>query len=231
MKNELESKLNFILKANTQTNTLLNNVLNIGETLIIGGALREFKDNKLSKMPRDIDIVVDSDDEYLSNILLPYNPTKNRFGGYKLISNNLIVDIWCLKNTWAFKEKKIKYTLTEYSERLQDTVFLNLDAIVYNLTKDIWYDKKYLEAMNTRILDVVLIDNPQLALNVVRALLFKHKYNMRLSDCLKDIISNFVSSNHSYLQLLVDAQLSHFKNVLIDTTNLNKEIDRIRDRE
>ncbi|WP_313559024.1 hypothetical protein [Ruminiclostridium cellobioparum] len=227
MKNELKDKINYIIEYNAQTSMLLGNILNSGETMIIGGALREFKDNALTKIPRDIDIVVDTDDNSLSKILLPYNSIKNRFGGYKIIFNNFIIDIWCLKNTWAFKERKIKCAPNEYSSRLQDTVFLNIDAIVYNLTKDIWYDEKYMEAVNTGILDVVLIENPQLALNIVRTILLRQKYSMQLSDCLRQIISNFVFRRSGYLPELMEAQLSHYKNTLISCTDMEKEIQSI----
>ncbi|RXE60467.1 hypothetical protein [Acetivibrio mesophilus] len=227
MSRDFIHQMNYIMKYYPKTDKLLSAISNSGETLLIGGALREFKDNELNKIPRDFDIVVDTDDCILESILLPYSPQKNRFGGYKVDCNGLIIDVWCLKNTWAFKENIIKCKPEEYSSRLQDTVFLNIDAIVYNLSRDIWYDDKYEEAMRTRILDIVLRENPQLALNIVRTILLKQKYSMQLSQKLRGVICDFVYICPDFLQHLMQVQVSHYKCTLINEVKLKNEIDTI----
>lgn len=69
-----------------------------------------------------------------------------------------------------------------------DTVFLNIDAIVYDMKRDIWYEEGYQEAIKTQVLNVVLESNPEIPLNIVRAMVLKKRYNMAYSKRLKDII-------------------------------------------
>lgn len=227
MISEFRKRINNIIKNYPKVDNLLDEIINGGETLFIGGALREYKDNQLSKLPRDFDIVVDTDDKILEAILLPYNPHKNRFEGYQIDFFDFVIDVWCLKNTWAFKENLVKCQPKDYSSRLQDTVFLNIDAIVYNLSQDIWYDEKYSEAMRTKILDVVLEENPQLALNIVRTIFLKQKYSMHLSERLKEIIYSFVVNSNDFISLLMQAQLSHYKRIIVNEINMKYEISNI----
>lgn len=69
-----------------------------------------------------------------------------------------------------------------------DTVFLNIDAIVYDMKRDIWYEEGYQEAIKIQVLNVVLESNPEIPLNIVRAMVLKKRCNMAYSKRLKDII-------------------------------------------
>ena len=60
-----------------------------------------------------------------------------------------------MKETWAFKEQKVLANEKNYFNKLPDTVFLNMDALVYDLKKDIWNDYLYKEAMKSRVLDIM----------------------------------------------------------------------------
>lgn len=85
---------------------------------------------------RDIDIVLDTDrkEEY-KRFIESYSPEKNRFGGYKIQCQDLIVDIWLLNQTWAYSTNKIQCQKQDYPSKLPQTVFLNMDSIVYDLKK------------------------------------------------------------------------------------------------
>lgn len=206
---------------------LLKQLENLGETFIIGGALREFRENNLEQLPRDFDLVVDTDDYHLNKVLFRHRPHRNRFGGYKINDRGIIIDIWCLKDTWAYKEKKIVCRTSDYGEKLQDTVFLNIDAIVYNFTKKVWYDANYIHAMNTKELDVVLEANPQLPLNIMRSILLKNRYSMQMSSKLKSIICNYVKSEKDSERMLMSIQMAHYNYILIDQIFLKKELELI----
>ncbi len=206
---------------------LLDKTSYLGETMLIGGALRDYIENSLKIPPRDFDIVVDTDDIYLAKVLSSYLPQKNRFGGYKIINNNMNIDIWCLKDTWAFKEGKIACSPVEYNYRLKDTVFLNIDSIVYSYTKKIWYDEKYKDAMSSRMLDVVLEENPQLALNIIRIIIFRRKYGMNVSQRLTAIICNYLKHESSPFCILNQIQMDHYKRIIFTERYLREEIDRI----
>ena len=42
---------------------------------------------------------------------------------------------------------------------LPKTVFLNMDAIIYDMKNDKWYDTEYKKAMETKVLDIILEEN------------------------------------------------------------------------
>lgn len=50
-----------------------------------------------------------------------------------------------------------------------------MDSIIYDMSNDRWLDEIYKEAKDSKILDVVLEDNPHLELNILRAIIFKRK--------------------------------------------------------
>ena len=161
----------------------------LGNVYLIGGVLREYRDNGKILDIRDIDIIVDViDEEKWNAILSEYTPTHNRFGGYKLICEKLVVDMWRIEESWAYREDVIRCSKSEYVSKLPQTVFLNIDAIIYDLKNDMWYDDIYKQAMKTRCLDIVLEKNPQLPLNIIRTFVLKEKYNMALSERLMSTI-------------------------------------------
>lgn len=65
---------------------------------------------------------------------------------------------------------------------------MNIDSIIYDWSEEKWYDAIYQKAMESKILDVVLAENPQLHLNIIRTFVLKNRYHMQLSDKLKQII-------------------------------------------
>ena len=209
--------------------SLINQLENYGELFLFGGAIREYNDTKFSKIPRDFDIVINKKDKNLNldNILKKFSYKKNRFNGYKLKIDSLEFDIWELENTWAFKENKVKCLQGEYSKKLQETVFLNIDSLVYNLNTQELYDDKYMDAMKKKELDVVLEENPFKELNLIRALIFKRKYNMSLSKQLKSIFKDYVRSNDNYINSLYEIQFKHYNEYKLDKNTIEKEINSI----
>ncbi|TQW74073.1 hypothetical protein, partial [Clostridioides difficile] len=100
-------------------------------------------------------------------------------------------------------------------------------SIVYNLNTQDYYNKKYENAMENKSLDVVLEENPYIELNLLRAILFKKKYNMDFSDKLSRILSDFVDNNNNYLKLMEEVQIKHYRTFKIESLDLDKEINSI----
>ncbi|HBF2979799.1 TPA: hypothetical protein KN544_003501, partial [Clostridioides difficile] len=202
-----------LLRQYNEASELIKTLKLYGELLLFGGAVREYMDNKFNHLPRDFDIVIKKNNEYvnLDEILYKFQYKKNRFGGYKIRVNQIEFDIWEIENTWAFKENKVQINFGDYEKKLQDTVFLNIDSIVYNLNTQDYYNKKYENAMENKSLDVVLEENPYIELNLLRAILFKKKYNMDFSDKLSRILSDFVDNNNNYLKLMEEVQIKHYR--------------------
>lgn len=207
---------------------LYNELEKAGDIYLIGGVLREYRDKKEIQNIRDIDIIIDvTDEERWQNILDQYQPKNNRFGGYKLICSGLMVDMWQLKETWAYKEGIITCDSTKYLQMLPDTVFLNIDAIVYDVKNNIWYDKKYRDAMNNRVIDIVLEKNPEILLNIVRALVLKKQYKMNFSAKLTEIIKKEemqYTDFTEFLQELMNVQIERYKKEILSAYEMKKEL-------
>ena len=150
---------------------LFKNLNSNGELYIFGGAVRHYLDNgNFNTLPRDFDIIFKKKDSTvkLEKIITQYFKfKKNRFNGYKFQINNLKFDIWNIEDTWAFRENKVKYDSQNYISKLTETVFLNIDSLIFDLNNKKLYADKYKKIINTKELDVVLNENPFLELNLL----------------------------------------------------------------
>jgi hypothetical protein len=75
---------------------------------LFGGCVRSWL---LDKEPRDYDIVVDANPEWLAEYLGSEHDcsiTSNRFGGYKLADGIAQFDVWPLEDTWALKHAALR---------------------------------------------------------------------------------------------------------------------------
>lgn len=219
-----------LLNKYPRANKLIDSLSTYGEILLFGGAVREFNDSKFNIVPRDFDIVVKKYNKNinLDNLLNEFSYKKNRFNGYKIQADSLEFDIWEIENTWAFKEKKVSCSEEDYIAKLPDTVFLNIDSVVYNITKQQVYYNRYKEAMKYKVLDVVLTDNPYIELNMLRAILFKKKYNMKFSARLVKLLHNFINENDDYLDKIYEAQFNHYDTCKIRKRELEIELCNVK---
>lgn len=200
-----------------------------GNLYLIGGVLREYRDKGAIQDLRDIDIIIDiSRRSIWEGILETYRPKRNNFGGYKLVCSALIVDIWPLEETWAYREGYVVCRPEEYVQSLPETVFLNLDAIVYDFNGDIWYDEKYLDAMNRRVIDVVLEKNPRILLNILRAMVLKKRYGMRFSDGLRKILREQMEQESDLAGKLLEIQEKRYRKEILSGEEIEKELEGLR---
>lgn len=200
-----------------------------GNLYLIGGVLREYRDKGAIQDLRDIDIIIDiSRRSIWEGILETYRPKRNNFGGYKLVCSALIVDIWPLEETWAYREGYVVCRPEEYVQSLPETVFLSLDAIVYDFNGDIWYDEKYLDAMNRRVIDVVLEKNPRILLNILRAMVLKKRYGMRFSDGLRKILREQMEQESDLAGKLLEIQEKRYRKEILSGEEIEKELEGLR---
>ena len=92
------------------------------------------------------------------------------------------------------------------------------------MSKNIWYRQNYDEAIQNRTLDIILEDNPQLALNIVRALVFKRKFQMKISHKLRKCMYGFMDEYISPISVLNDAQIKHYGKIMISKQELYQDI-------
>ena len=227
MKNTIYS----YLKKHPPAFTLFELLEQIGSIYLIGGVLREFLDHRAINDLRDIDIIINIRNKNLwAEVLNKYELRGNRFGGHKLICDGLLIDTWPIEQTWAFREKIIDCSPDQYVSMLPETVFLNIDGIIYDWEQEKWYDAKYQKAVATKTLDVVLAKNPQIALNIVRAFVLKQRYNMGLSSSLQHIIyeeyKKFGNINQ-FIETLITEQTRRYGKAIFSQEKLLLELKHI----
>lgn len=209
---------------------LFEGLKEMGSLYLIGGVLREYLDHHGILELRDIDMVADVPEEQYETFLQQFKPEQNAFGGYKICCDNLIVDVWRVEQTWAYAEGKIVCTKEEQAQNLPLTVFLNMDGLVYDLKQDKWYDEVYRHAVETGVLDVVLEDNPQIALNILRCMIIRKKYDMQVSDRLKDIIQGYDIAHPQMCDELYAIQIKRYGREVLTFGEMEGEVGELKGR-
>lgn len=226
--NTLKNSVAKYFEKHLLANELFSQLLQAGDIYLIGGALREYCDRADLSYLRDIDIIVDVRNEKRWQQTLKSFPLRqNRFGGYKLCDSGVQIDAWEIGHTWAFREGIIKASHTDYAKLLPETVFLNIDAIVYDWTRERWYDQHYHKAMEDKVLDIVLQKNPQTMLNIVRAFVFQERYQMALSAQLEEVICmqrRLYQTTDAFVAALVDEQRKHYCKEIVSPRAITKKI-------
>ena len=160
---------------------------------VFGGCLRDIViHNSAGRGIRDIDIVVDSNDfSDFCEIFSSFTIGRNAFGGLKLEIGSVPIDAWSLQSTWALEGN---FFATKSYQNLPNTVFLNIDGIVAELTplcfeKTGIYAKPFIDAFKTKTLDIVFQYNPNPILVVNKAIEAMVRYDMSLSHSLARYIA------------------------------------------
>lgn len=178
-----------ILTQNKNIANLFNDVNNSGDAVIFGGSIRDWC---LDIEPHDIDIAVDAND---LSFVKKYSFYKNSFGGYKVNIDNIEFDIWSVKDTWAYQQDK---SFSPNLQSLPQTVFMNFDAVVYNIkTKEI-HDYGFKQCLESKVLDIIYEPNSYPKYCSYKSLYMVLKYNLTLSSRLKEyILSNPIDEKYS----------------------------------
>lgn len=214
------------LASRPQLNEFYDSIAQIGYLYLIGGILREYRDYGDIINLRDIDMIIDVHDEHKwKKLLQTYKMKTNRFGGQKIQIDEIEVDVWRIENTWAYREKRV--IAADRVSSLPKTVFLNIDGIVYDCNCNVWMDEEYDNAMKTRVLDVVLEDNPQIELNLLRAMVLRKRYNMVYSQRLKETFRKKLlpKIEHDKLEKhLQKEQIRRYGEEILSATEIREEI-------
>ena len=201
---------------------MLNEILSYANVYLFGGAVRNYLDDDFENV-RDLDFVIDfKNNNYSLEKILTKNTKfkKNIFGGYKILSNNICIDMWEMKDTWAFKENKICVSV----HNLTKTVFLNIDGIIYSMNDRDYINncnQKYFDIRKKNILDTVLEKNPCVELNLLRALVFGKKYDMEFSSNLKNIFKKY-SNSETFIDYLTHLQHKHYGKQVLSSQCMNE---------
>ena len=141
--------------------------------------------------PRDIDIVVDAADaDDIEHALGEFIQRRTRFGGFALRLYGWDVDIWPVKETWAFRSL---WQCEGSVDKLPQTTFLNAEAVLIEVRNPHKkgrrvFEDGFFEGVARRELELNLPDNPYPELCVVRALFLALKLDFTLGPRLVEFI-------------------------------------------
>lgn len=206
---------------------LFDIIEDMGQVIIIGGAIRDIilKD----KIPRDIDIIVDTP-ENLDKLLCFFDSvSKNRFSGYKIKINDIDIDIWSLDSHWAFKNR----ILSKSIDNIMFTTFLNIDSLVYDYSNKKSYFELFNESIRKRSLDITLNDeyiyeNPTIEINVLRMLILEDEWEIDASTKVRDYICKWVTDEDNPISALCNTQRKHYRNCIkISEERIKQKIESI----
>ncbi|HDT0721684.1 TPA: hypothetical protein QIB97_002752, partial [Proteus mirabilis] len=110
---------------NKALSLILNKVnsFHISNIYAFGGVVRDIE---LRNTPSDIDLVFNGDRDSF-NLLLNYlnseKIAKNKFGGFRIETDGLDIDLWHFEDTWAFLNNKIETNDNHINNILKTTFF------------------------------------------------------------------------------------------------------------
>lgn len=187
------------------------------------GIIRDFFLRRKEKN-RDIDIMIDGEENSVERILQNYTFRQNSFGGYKVRVGAGDVDLWHIKNTWALTHGQtvIDFELHTY---IPQTAFFNFSSIIYDYkAKKFHFTVHFQRFLRDRHIDVVYLPNPNQALCVVNTIYYSKKYNLKISPRLWRFIRKIYPLHIGQYETV---QQKHFGVVLYDEENLKNEICRL----
>lgn len=228
----VEKTINNLIMKEKWSTSLFIDLTEKFDIIIFGGAIRDILYNQEQNI-RDIDIVLypknksdyDKQDFLLQKIIekncrFPY--CHNQFHGYKLQGKRNAMDIWLLKDTWAFQQE----LLVVSPQNLLKSVYLNIDAYAWNYS-----EKKFIskcDKKKTQIIDIVLEENACEYLNLIRAIVFGQKYGMCLSD---RIINKLCRMLKYWPQIEKEVLLSekhHYGCIKVEKQDIQNTVERQR---
>ena len=162
---------------------------------------------------RDIDIVLDGTLDIKSYLdEKNFNYTINNFKGYKIFIDDIAVDLWFLKDTWAFNHPQKMFENFEMPQIMPRTAFFNFSSIIFSFNKnEFYYTKDFTRFLRDKKIDMVFEHNPNNALCLVNSFYYSDKLNLRLGERLKKHLKKI---SNDCIDRAEEIQISHFGKVL-----------------
>lgn len=161
---------------------------------LCGGAVRDLLLCN-NRTPRDLDIIFGYvSREELADLFSDRVKGTTGLGGLKLQVKDWSIDMWSIKDTWAFKEGKVSGEgFSDYPR----TTFLDVDAIAIELfstrgRKRKIYSKGFFEAISSKTIELNFEDNPAPGKCIVRALQIANKFNFSIGRKLARYMTSYV---------------------------------------
>lgn len=115
--------------------------------------------------------------------------------------------------------------LDDSVENLLNSVYLNIDSLLYYLNENRYInncDKTY---KKIKQLDIILEKTPCEKLNLLRAIIYKNKYSLKMSNRLKKRFYNyFYADNKNSIDEFMILQKEHYNHCVYTKQELIKEL-------
>lgn len=160
----------------------LDNIAKDTEVYIFSGVIRDFFMHRTEK--RDLDLVVlDFKDGFLDDFKSDprfKSETFNKFGGIKLVMDDLTIDIWQLRDTWGIKKKHLN---DKDANSLSETVFFNFSSIVFDYNNVEFLNYRLFENfLESKTMDIVFSHNVDDVCCIVSTLHYQKDYDFGISE-------------------------------------------------
>jgi hypothetical protein len=156
-------------KYGLEVTNVLGRLAELGRVAVFGGALRDLALYGPEACPSDIDRVIECEEQRdLAHFLTPFQPRRNRFGGFRFRTERWSFDAWCFHDTWAVREGLVE---ARYVDDLVRTTFFDWDALLYvHASGTVKALPDYFNRLGSLTVDVNLAENPNPLGNMIRAL-------------------------------------------------------------
>lgn len=220
------------LNRNPKLKFLIYDIFVHGSAYIVGGYLRDFINSKTS---RDIDIIVDLNDDKLLEIIQDSEVefSINRHKGVKLHFTNIDVDMWSIENNWAFKNQLVKLNENDKLKSIAKGCFYNYDSLVVNLhtfNMNIQYYTNFVLEKKLEILQkspVYKNLNPTREANILRAFYLKKIHQIEFSSNTKKyLIDKIGEISDNDMSPLTQLEITKSKYRKYETSLSSKEIEK-----
>lgn len=160
--------------------------IELKDSVIFGGMIRDFGLGYARSFRSDMDIVTTSNAAEIYRLIKSFNPVRNKFGGLRFSAAGRLFDIWSFSDTWAIKEGVVK---GDKIEDLCKTTFFTLDAAIFRLKdSSLVTAPKYEEQISSRILDINLVNHPFPDRAARRAIRIATEKNLSMTPALCEFI-------------------------------------------
>jgi len=171
---------------------------------------------------RDIDLVLDGNIDihnYFNNSKIKINS----YGGYKITFENISIDIWSAKESWAYKAQNVfDFDLAKF---IFQTAYFNFSAIVFSFNeKKFYYSKYFLRFLQNRKIDIVFPLNKNYDLCIINTIYYSEKYGLKISNHLiNEVVKYYYNQNHDFDY----SQKNHFGYIKYDSKAIADFIKKI----
>lgn len=205
--------------------SILDKLLKHSDVYVLSGVIRDFLTGSFSGI-RDLDFVITESEVFthLLDLLSSMTSVKikrNHFGGIKLITPKLQIDLWYLKDTWGIKNQGLPANV----HSLIDSVFFNFSAIAFVLKeKKFVFNHHFCRFLESGVLDVVYDQNPNIPLCIVNTFHYSNLYGYNISVKL----ARWILTHYHVGMNLLRVQEEHFGQVLYDQKDIVLFVKNLR---